>query len=66
MNALQSRAWDEWLDRLVDGKKPDTDEFARSALSDLPRVETQVRRLDPRKWGFRTEAEMDAAFGSEM
>ncbi len=61
----QSRAWDEWLDRLVDGRKPTTDDFVRSALTDLPRVETHVRQLNYRAWGFRSQAEMDAAYGDE-
>lgn len=60
--AEQSRAWDQWLDRLIDGKKPTADEFARSALTDLPRVTIQPRPLNPKSWGYRSQAEMDAAF----
>lgn len=64
----QSRAYDEWQDRLVAGDKPTVENFVRSALAqDPPKLITiQVARLDPARWGFLSRAEMDAAFGEEV
>lgn len=39
----QSRSYDEWLDGIAEGRPVDAGEFARSAIGDLPRVETPIR-----------------------
>jgi len=54
--------FDKWQDRLVAGEKPSVENFAATALTDLPRVTIRPRRLDFRAWGFKSQAEMDAAF----
>lgn len=63
----QSRAFIEWQERLVAGEKPTIANFIETAFAqDPPKpVMTQVARLDPRRWGFKTSAEMDAAFAEE-
>lgn len=65
--AEQSRLYLDWQDSIVAGEKPTVANFARSAMSqDPPKlITTPVARLDPSRWGFKSRAEMDAAFAEE-
>lgn len=57
----QSRAFDEFIDKLVNGEKPGLAEFARPALRDVAKVETQVRYPCNRSvWPPEVWAEMEA------
>lgn len=60
----QPLSYIKWQDSIVAGDKPTVANFARSAMEqDPPKlITTQVVRLDPRRWGFKTHDEMDAAF----
>lgn len=51
-------AYNAWLDRVVEGVKPTADNFARSALTDLPRVGTGIRHPNPAAWPPEVAAEM--------
>lgn len=54
-------AFNEWLDGVLDGKPCTVESFARSAIGDLPRIETSVRgpsRQDV--WPADVWAEMQA------
>lgn len=63
----QSLAFNEWQDRIVAGEKPTVANFAQSAMAqDPPKlITTPVARLDPSRWGFKSRAEMDAAFAED-
>jgi len=42
--------YDDWLERIVSGEPVDAGAFARSAIGELPRVETGIVRLNPSRW----------------
>lgn len=48
--SAQSRAFDAWLDSVLDGQEADAGQFARSAIGDVPKIETTVARLNPKLW----------------
>lgn len=62
-----ARAFSDWQDRLNSGERPTIANFTETAFAqDPPKlITTQPVRLDPRRWGFKSHAEMDAAFAGE-
>jgi hypothetical protein len=44
------------------GKGPN---HPREGTLELSPIQTRVVSLDPRRWGFKSQAEMDAAFAEE-
>ena len=62
----QSRAWDAFLDRVADGEKPTVEGFARTALTDLPRVDIKPRRLTNKSaWPPEVWAEMQKIWSDQ-
>lgn len=47
----QSLAYDKWIDALLMGRRADAGSFARSAIGEIPRIETKVRKPDFSLWG---------------
>lgn len=63
--STQSRAYNDWQDRIAAGVKPTVENFARSALTDLPRVETGIRKPNFSAWPPEVQAEMEAIWKGE-
>lgn len=64
MSAAPDR-FEEWLDRIAAGERPTVEGFARSAIGELPRVDVLARALNPKAWGFKSQAQMNEAFDEQ-
>lgn len=60
----QTKGFDQWVDCIVAGETISAGAFARDAIGPLPLIGTPVAKLrNYTAWGFKSQAEMDAAFG---
>lgn len=61
----QSRAFDEWMDRVAAGEKLNAGEFARSAIGELPKITVAARPPTKGAWPPEVWAEMQRIWNGE-